>query len=506
MKSISISKFFKDKSFYLPFLLVTSIISHFPFVLNGFGELDATRIGVSVIDIIKHGSEGAFINYYFTDVIPLYILYLKLFIKLTNNDYEYLPIIMNYTNAVFGTLTIIPAYILINRLFKNPAVTFYSVLSFIFAPTFYQSTTMGFPNLIAFFFLLTSFCFHLAALDHNRRNYLCLYFILAGLFLTVALLFKLDYILGVGAYIGFLYVRKIKDKRKIISTFLIIIVSSLLFLVFRYLIIGSTGGATSSSTGMSEWYNFFFAGPKSLTSLPHLKRQIKPIVFGTGVLTFVLGAISFIYYLFKRRFDLLIFILFWAALPTITWIIFHGNNARHNMLSILPFLVMIVMLFYEKASKYILILTAMLILGNYFITSPSSSILTPSGNLFKSQALIENRMIEFHSRAKEISNINENKIVVLGYFHNPHAIFEILSSVPFYEAVKIGREDYKIKTGNKEYMVFYIDRYNPEEGINNILSEFNLKDYVFVSATYDLKFLSNRGIKTKDIGTIDVIL
>jgi len=150
------------------------------------------------------------------------------------------------------------------------------------------------------------------------------------------------------------------------------------------------------------------------------------------------------------------------------------------------------MLFFKKAPKYILILTAMLILGNYFITPPSSSILTPSGNLFKSRSLIEERMIEFRSRAKEISNINENKIVVVGYFHNPHVIFEILSSTPSYEAVKIGREDYRIKTGNKEYMVFYVDRDHPKEGVNNILSRFKLDDYVFVSTTFDLKWLKQR--------------
>ena len=66
-----------NKPYYLPLLLLISIASHFPFVLNGFGEIDATKIAVSVIDLLNHGSGAAFANFYFSDVIPLYIVHLK---------------------------------------------------------------------------------------------------------------------------------------------------------------------------------------------------------------------------------------------------------------------------------------------------------------------------------------------------------------------------------------------------------------------------------------------
>lgn len=67
----------EDRSYHLPLLLLISIASHFPFVLNGFGEIDATKIAVSVIDMINNGWDTAFANFYFSDVIPLYIVYLK---------------------------------------------------------------------------------------------------------------------------------------------------------------------------------------------------------------------------------------------------------------------------------------------------------------------------------------------------------------------------------------------------------------------------------------------
>lgn len=496
----------KYERYFLPLLLVVSIATHFPFVLKGFGELDATRIGVSVIDIIKYGSQGAFINFYFTDVIPLYILYLKLFMKLIHYKYEYLPIIMNYTNAVFGVLSVIPCYILISRLY-NSSAAFCSVLALIFAPGFYQSTIAGFPHLISFFFLVSSYYFYLLALERNHKAGYDPWMMLTLLFLTVALLFKLDYILGVGTYFGFLYIKGIRSKREIFSTCLIVIAAGLLTLVIRYLIIGPTGGATSSNAGMSQWARTFLGS--SPTSIDYLKRQVPPIIYAAGVVTFALGTIAFIYHLVKKNTDLLVFNISWAALPTIAWIIIHGNNARHNMLSILPFLVIIVMLFYQKARKYLLVLTVALIVGNYFATPPSSSILRPSGDLFGSHAMLEKRMSELHSRAKEIAAMKGDKIVILGYFHNPYVIFEILSSAPSYDAVKIGREDYRIRVGQKEYMVFYFDVMSwkdMKERISNLVTEYNLSDYVFVSATYDLEPLNKLGLKTKTFTPIKASL
>ena len=86
---------------YLLILLIVSIVSHFPFILKGFGEPDSARIAVSIIDRIKHGHDGALANLYFIDVIPLYALFLTWIIQLLDHHYVLLPVIMNYTNAIF---------------------------------------------------------------------------------------------------------------------------------------------------------------------------------------------------------------------------------------------------------------------------------------------------------------------------------------------------------------------------------------------------------------------
>jgi hypothetical protein len=325
---------------------------------------------------------------------------------------------------------------------------------------------------------------------------------LSCVFLTIAFLFKSDYVLASGAYIGFIFMRKVRDKGKITGAFLIVFISGVLFLLFRNLIIGPTSGATMSKEGMSKWYDYSLIIP---STLGYFKAQIKPVVYGAGVVTFCLGGISFVYYLFKRRSDILFFIITWAAIPILFWLVMIGNNARHNMLTTLPLLTVIIILFYEKAPRYVTVLTVLLIAGNFFATSPSFSILAPSGNLFKSNIMLKDRMNKFQSRAREITDLDEDKIAVLGYFHNPHVVFEIMRSAPYYEAVKIGREDYKIQTGDKEYVFIYfvvVDPKDMDTGIDNILNKYHLQNHLFVSATYDLQPLNKRGLKTK---TLDII-
>jgi hypothetical protein len=493
----------QNRPFLLLLLFIISAASHLPFVLKGFGEMDATKIAVSVIDIINNGSEAEFANIYFSDVIPLYILYLKLSMKLFNNNYSYLPLVMNYTNAVLGTLTIIPAFLLINMLFRNTTVAFCSVLALIFAPSFYQATIMGFPHLVSLFFLLVSLCFYLTGLDTSQGRTVRLMMTLSCIFLTIAFLFKADYVLAVGTYFGFLLIRRVKERNKIISPFVVVFLAGIFFLLFRHLILGSTEGTTMSADGMSRWFDFFFTGLGIITSYDLFKYQTTPIIYGAGMVTFFAGIAAMFYLLYSRNRDALILIFSWAAAPTFLWFIIGGNNARHNMLSVLPLLVIIVTCLYRLSPRFVVPLTTMLILGNFFVTSPSSSITRPSGNLFKSHDILENRMIEFHSRAQEIVSIDDVNIAVLGYFHNPHVIFELLRSVPSYEAERIGREDYRIKTGDREYVFLYIDRDRSYDEMYDIsIHRHQLNNRLFVSATYDLTPLSQRGLRTQTLSLI----
>jgi len=268
------------------------------------------------------------------------------------------------------------------------------------------------------------------------------------------------------------------------------------------MILGTSGGTTMSGEGLSKWYKYSISIP---TTPGYFIAQAKPIAYGAGIATSCIGAIIFTYYLLKRRLNILAFIISWAAVPTLFWLIMIGNNARHNMFSVLPLLAIIIVFFHDKAPKHIIILTSVLVLGNFLITSPSYSILKPSGNLFKSNQLLEDRMNLFRARAREIAAMDEKKVVVLGTFHNAHVVYELMMSSPSYEAVKIGRENYKMQIGDREYVFVYFVAIQPgdiETGVSQLLNENELRDHVFVSASYDLQPLDALGLKTKKMEII----
>lgn len=345
----------------LYFLLLISAVLHFPFVLKGFGETDAAGLAVSIIDFITHGKNGYLTNLYFIDVVPLYVIYIKYFMKLLNYDYTYLLSVMNYTNATVGTLIIIPAYLLVKRLFDNNSIAFCTVLTFTFAPSVFQSSIYGFPHFIALFFILTSLYFFLLWLDDPKHIWLILSFIT----LTAAILLKSDLVLGSGAYFGLLYIRKVKEKEKIVLPFLIIILSIASFLLLRQLMIGIDKGYTTSFPNLLDWFKHFFSPLHSKSISQILKDQVGAIAYGIGILNFFMVIIASAFYLTKRKSGILVLVLSWTALPTIIWLLLWINTARHNMVSVLPFIIIIFLFLYEKVPRFIVIAPIVLILGNF---------------------------------------------------------------------------------------------------------------------------------------------
>jgi hypothetical protein len=500
MKQLSTS--WKNESLFLPVLIIISVISHFPFILKGFGDPDSVRIATVVIDRINNGPSGPLAGYYFTDTIPLYVLYLSWVMRLLEYNYTYLPTVMNYTNAVFATLIVVPAYFLIKRTYGNDTVAFCSILVLIFNPTFYQSSIYGSPHLIAFFFFLVSLSCYLIWLDNMQSLSRYLFLMISSLCLITTVLLKSPIALAGGIYLGFLYMRNIKEKDKIILSFLYLMLSMFFFLLIRKWLIENVNTGTTSITDFWDWLKYFFGTP----SIGFFKRQLKPLILGVGVLTTVLGFISFIYFLFRAKKNILIFMLSWVAIPYLFWIFVLGNNARYFMIGVLPINIMIVMFFYEKTHKLTIILTGALILGNFFITYPSASTYFPSGNLYKSKELLQDRTRLYHTKAKEIANIDYDKIAVMGYFHNPYVLYEILSSSPSYDAqllTSVKGAVVQVKTTSKEYMICYIGTNNPEANIEKVIRKYALEDYIIVSATYNLGWLESKGLRTGKIDLLD---
>jgi len=479
--------------FILITLLIVSIISHFPFVIVGIGEPDSARIAAVVIDRITHGTYGPLAGYYFTDTIPLYIEYLTFFMRLTHDNFNYLPMIMNYSNAFFATMCVIPAYLIIKWIFNNSTIAFCSVIALIFNPSFFQASTYGTPHLIAFFFFLVSLYFFILWIEGNSRSkYLML--LLSCLALLITMLIKTPIVLAGGIYPALLYIKKVRDKGKIVFSVLSLISAFALFFITRNQLIGSLNTETASIGSLISWFKYFFGS----VSLGFVMRQIKPPVLGLGVVTSVLGLISFFYFIVKRRVNVLLFVVSWSALSYFFWFFVYGNNTRHFMIGVLPVIVMIVIFLYEKAPKLTLLLTIAIIFGNAVTTLPSAATNYTSGNLFKSSEMLKSRVKLYHDLAKELVNTNANKVAVMGRFHNPYVVYEIVSSAPNYEAkllTSVRSSFIRITADDKEYMICYIDKTDPKADIEKALKLYNLYDYTIVSATYNLQWLRQQGVK-----------
>lgn len=467
-----------SKSHYLPLyaLLLISIIFRFPFVLKGFGETDAANLAVSIIDFINHGGEGFLTGLYFIDVVPLYVVYIKFVMKLLGNNYGYLTTVMNYTNAIAGTLIIIPAYLLVKRLFYNNAIAFYTTLTFIFVPSIYQSSIYGFPHLIALCFFITSLYFFLVWLDDKRYIWLGLSFAA----LTSTILFKSDFMLGSGAYFGLLCMRKVKEKEKIVLSFFVIILSIAFFLFLRHWMTGMSQGNTASLPNFLEWFKHF-SGPlfsKSIFQL--IQDQVGPIAYGIGILNCIMAGIVFAFYLVKMKTDVLALILSWTALPTFIWLLLWINSARHNMLSVLPFLMIIFLFIYEKAPKFMALSAMLLIAGNVLVTSPSASTRVPSGSLFKSQGILDSQMNNLHVVAMKIAELDNDKIVFVNESFRPYLYYEIFSLAPEYELIRLEDSCYRINNKMKGCIICVLSMTDPITQINDMISKYNLEKYAFV--------------------------
>lgn len=490
----------KEKLF-LPVLIIISILSHFPFILEGIGEPDSARIATIVVDRTINGASGPLENLYHTDTIPLYILYLTWCMKILKHNFSYLPMVMNYTNGVFASLVIIPSYLFVRRLFGNSEVAFFSVLAFIFSPIFFNSSIYGAPHLIAISFFITSICFYLMWLDNNdAKRYL--YLALSSTAFMLTILFKASIILGSLIFLGLLYLRGIKNKQKIVVSIFSLGTAFILFLLIRQQIIPPSGESITSNAGLTAYIKYFFISP----DIGIIIRQVKPAILGAGLITSLTGIIAFCWYLLNKRGSMLVFILSWALIPNLYWILIWGNNARHHLIGVLPLLVMIILFFNEKAPRFTGLLTAFLILGNFFMISPSYSTYFPSGNLFKSQEMLAYQTNLYHSKAREIAGLDEEKIAVMGYFHNPYVYYEIVSSNPLYEAellTSVRSSVVSIKAADKEFMICYVGPDNLEEDIDNAITKYGLENHVFVSTVHDLEWLNDRGIRTYDAGKMD---
>lgn len=484
---------------HLSLLIILSIIFKVPFLFKGFGETDAASMGVSIIDLINHKRGGYFTNLYFIDTIPGYVVYIEFIMRFFNYDYSLLPYVMNYTNLVFAILITIPSYLLVNRLFNNTLIAFYTTLLFIFTPSVYLYSLYGFPVLLSLFFFITSLYLFLKWLDERDKFIL----LLSVISLILTFLFKSNHILGCGAYLGILYIRKIKDKRIYLVTIGIILLSLIFFWILRGWIIGFQYkghylGSTTSIQGFLQWFKSSFMPPynhfihKNYALL--FRLQIEPIIDTIGVLSFFTSSFVFVYYFMKKKYNFLCFIILWAALPTLFWLPINCNTPHHNVLSVLPFLIISSLFLHEKMPRYLLIFSVTLIAGNLFFYPFHSLLDLKIINFFESHNAEKKLSDNLHLIAERIVNSGENEIIFTNEAFKPYLLYTVFASIPDYRTTKIDTNCYKIE--DKKIVILCSSISDRE--IIDFVNKYHLERYTIIAPLMDLSFLKEKGYKVID--------
>jgi len=447
----------KNNRYIFPLLIFfTSTIVYSLFLLEGFGEPDSARIGVSIINILENGISSPLSTYYFSDNIPLYMAYLKFLLNILSFNYSNLPQLMNITNVLFSILNLQIIYLFTYKLFNNRIMSFSIVILFIFTPGNFISSIYGFPHIIANTFFLLSLYLFLHLLENNRlKNYILPVYLLSMIF---AISSKSDIIIAFGAFYGILYYTDKLNLKNILWTTLSIIISLLIFYFIRHKLFPNIEGSTTSTINFVNWFAEFKPELKDINTL--LQKQIKPIVFTFGVITTLITIVFLVFGIIKKHWKPIILLILWSA-PIITfWLIIAGNSARHNFSAILPILIFTILSLHYNFKNKILILVFLIILGNAIITPISTSTGSPSARLFKSARLINTSRNNNHKLGQLISNIHHPNIIIFGSYKNPWIVYEIIKLSESYCVKTIeGRENFELNVvKNNEtftYKFFY---------------------------------------------------
>jgi hypothetical protein len=228
---------------------------------------------------------------------PLAFYLMAIFIKLDVSVITYL----RFIPPIFSLLSLVPLYLLVNKLSNSHIAAGMSVLYAASSPSLYVMHTWaaGSVRAIAFFFMLFGFYFSIRALHEKNFRFGAIAGIFFGLTLLTHLFYALFFMLWLASWF-FIYVNRLFTWKMIASTFIVaaILVSPwLLMMISRYGedIFINTFSSHDNSTFIAILLdpkllpNWFFGKFAILMSLPFV---------------FIIVGIGLVHFLFNRKFGI----------------------------------------------------------------------------------------------------------------------------------------------------------------------------------------------------------
>lgn len=218
-------------------ILGLAIISAYYFVLNGFPSDDYLLYALGINNIKQNGIteipksfNGEMSFGYYLMVYGLLALF---------KEHVELSKLLNYAGAIISIIMVYYVYKLFNELIKNNKITLFICLNVILSPTIWLHSHFGHPITFAVTFYLGSLFYfnRLAKVQYEFKKGKYDY-ILFMFFALLAVMYRFDIILGIGAYLGIIYFNKIKITsiiNKLLLTFGLLL---LIFIALKYYFLG----------------------------------------------------------------------------------------------------------------------------------------------------------------------------------------------------------------------------------------------------------------------------
>lgn len=391
--------------------VILSLIIHSYFVFDGFGEPDAARIATQAV--LYHSCPE---QYKISQVTPLYQIALVGCLSL-GLDKTAIPGLMNYTNLVLGSFSLIPLYLLWRRI-SSPWVSTLSCVLYSLTPAFWFANIYGMPHLPAFFFLLWAALLFLRALSCTRSSAFIGYSALSAGLMILSLTCKVDVALYSGIFIGLVAACRAWTKRNIAAALMIPLAAlGISFIAIKFFYMTRLLSVRYASNWHAEW-------PTDITAL---KSTIP--VWSVGAV-FLAGILfSGLYGLFNpslRRYVMLA--IAWAMPASLFWCLRWGNSIRHMMIvfSVLIFLLALTLIHCCPGRRKLYLIIGTAILLNYVWMPVEHRYVNKGGRLIETARSIQAYHNTIMQNGIDLCNAPCDEVVLVGQESIPFVIWELL--------------------------------------------------------------------------------
>ncbi len=414
---------------FLVFILIVYFAVHTPYLITEyFGITDAARI---VNDSVKASYNSRYYDMeYGLKSSPLYSEVLRFCFKTGMISISNVSFWMAQISLLSGAAITIAIFIFVFRLTTSFLSAFGATLILQLFPIFWFSSLCGFTTIVALaFFMISLVLFQNALID---RLSICKYLKLLGALLMyiMAVMTKLDVLLASAIFCLPVWISDFSIKKKAIWIGCLVLFSGFVFLLFNQYY-GCLPIVREISTTAS-WREHFSNWPFQF-DIFYSKMNLITIARAVGVLSVPAVIIGLVLIGWRREWRFTIIWLVLSGLPLVLfWGMRPGNSARHNFVPALFLCIILVLpLTMRTWRKWVWsCLLCVTCLINYFFFPPSANIKYPSGRLFASTHVVEERVKNAHLTGRAIANLPyHEKTVVIGKINlQPYYRYEVLRS------------------------------------------------------------------------------